>query len=775
MRRWVVLTVVLLLSAGAWFGAIRAANAMYTVVAELDRADNLAAFAPRPQATIVFDRHGKPAFSFFVEQRMDVPLGSVSPHMIDALLAIEDRRFYRHNGIDPIRVAGAAWKNFKARRIVQGGSTITQQLARASQLTPERTYARKMREVIIAASLEQRYTKTEILEQYLNTVYFGEGLYGVEAASRGYFGKPASELAHHEAALLAALVRSPSHDAPCQAPARALARRNLVLRLMQRQGTIEATQLVSSLEAPLPNQAHRRSGGILPSNAGGAGLYFQEELRRQLMGAFGADKVLRGGLRVYSTYDPALQRAAEDAIADRIQRIAKMRPRARDLQGSLVALDPATGDVLAIVGGRSFRESSFNRATQARRQAGSAFKPIVFAAALERGYAPGSVLRDLDAPIASNGKAWLPNGDHERSEYTLRRALRVSSNRAAAQLMQQIGVTTAVYYAKRLGIESPLPMVPSLALGTGDVTLLELTAAYTAFANRGRLSSPRFLTHVTDSQGNLLWEAAPSQRQAISPTTAFLMSSMLADVVSHGTGSPARAAGFRLPAAGKTGTTDDFNDAWFIGYTPHLAAGVWFGFDKPAMIMHEGFAGTVAAPAWGQFMRVATAGARPDWYEMPTDVEKVAVCRLSGARATDACRHSVIVPDAPTYEMLPASLTAGPHDLKPVGPLPKAEPAVYEDLFQIGSVPHETCWMHTTAPYGSDGASTSDSAIVMPARALTPLDDDALKQHQTRPVGTTGIGTDAPRVMETPNGTKIVIKRVVGADGVTRTVVQQIR
>lgn len=774
MRRWLVLTVVLLLSAGAWFGAIRAATAMHAVVAELDRADNLAAFALRPQATIVFDRHGKPAFSFFVEQRIDVQLGSVSQHMIDALLAVEDRRFYRHNGIDPIRVAGAAWRNFESRRIVQGGSTITQQLARASQLTPERTYARKMREVIIAASLEQRYTKDEILEQYLNTVYFGEGLYGVEAASRGYFAKPASELAHHEAALLAALVRSPSHDAPCHAPARAIARRNLVLRLMQRQGTIDAKQLASSLDAPLPHRAHRRPGGILPS-AGGEGLYFQEELRRQLVAAFGADKVLRGGLRVYSTYDPALQRAAEDAIAKRIQRIAKTRPRARDLQGSLVALDPATGDVLAVVGGRSFPESSFNRATQARRQAGSAFKPIVFAAALERGYAPGSLLRDLDAPIASYGKAWLPNGDHERSEYTLRRALRVSSNRAAAQLMQRIGVTTAVYYANRLGIESPLPMVPSLALGTGEVTLLELTAAYTAFANRGRVSSPRFFTHVTDSQRQLLWEAAPSQRQAISPTTAYLMSSMLADVVSHGTGSAARAAGFRLPAAGKTGTTDDFNDAWFIGYTPHLAAGVWFGFDKPATIMREGFAGAVAAPAWGQFMSVATAGARPDWYDMPTDVEKVAVCRLSGARATDACRHPVVVPDALAYEVLTASLTGGADDVKPIGPLPKAESSVYEDLFQIGSVPVETCWMHTTGPYVSDGVPTSDSGTMMPPRASTTLVDEALKQHQTRPVGTSGTGTDPPKVMERTNGTKIVIQRVIGADGVTRTVVRQIR
>jgi penicillin-binding protein 1A len=545
---------------------------------------------------------------------------------------------------------------------------------------------------------------------------------------------------------------------------------------MRRQGTIDAAQLAASVEAPLPDRSHRRPGGaILPVNAGRHGLYFEEELRRRLVAAFGDDKVLRGGLRVYSTYDPEMQRAADDTIAKRIERIAKTRARARNLQGSLVALDPATGDVLALVGGRNFRESSFNRATQARRQAGSAFKPIVFAAALERGYAPGSLLRDLDAPIASYGAPWLPNGDHERSEYTLRRALRVSSNRAAAQLMQQIGVTTTIYYASRLGIESRLPMVPSLALGTGEVTLLELTTAYTAFANRGRVSSPRFFTHVTDSSGNILWDAAPDQRQAIGPTTAYLMSSMLADVVSHGTGSAARAAGFRLPAAGKTGTTDDFNDAWFIGYTPHLVAGVWFGFDKPATIMREGFAGAVAAPAWGQFMRVATAGARPDWYEMPTDVEKVAVCRLSGARATDACRHRIVMPDAAAYDLVSASLTSEADAMKPVGPLPTAESSVYEDLFQIGSVPIETCWIHATAPYVSDGAAPADTAVMLPARVSTPLVDDALKEHGARPVGTTGMDPDAPRVMETAKGTKIVIQRVVGADGVMRTVVKQIR
>ncbi len=743
MQRAVLIVAVVVLSAVAWLGAVRAATAVSGLADELDQAEELAALQPRPQATIVFDRHGQPAFSYFTEQRIDVPLASVSRHMVEALLAVEDRRFYHHNGIDPIRIVAAAWRNVKAHRIVQGASTLTQQLARASQLTPERTYARKIREVMIAARLEERYSKDEILEQYLNTVYFGEGLYGVEAASRGYFAKRASDLAVHEAALLAALVRSPSSDSPSYAPERAMNRRNLVLRLMHRNGTIDAAQLAQATAQPLPDRSHRRDGAamLLPS-ARGSGLYFQEEVRRQLVAQFGDERVLRGGLRVYSTFDPAIQRAAEDAVAKRIARIVRSRPRARDLQGSLVALDPATGDVLALVGGRNFAESSFNRATQARRQPGSAFKPIFFAAALERGFAPGTILKDLDTPIEASGESWLPTGEHERPEYTLRRALRVSSNRAAAQLLQQIGMSTAVYYANRLGIESRLPIVPSLALGTGEVTLMELTTAYTAFANHGTVSSPRLFTHVTDSQGNLLWDAAPRHTQALSPTTAYLMSNMLADVVSRGTGYAARTAGFRLPAAGKTGTTDDFMDAWFIGYTPHLVAGVWFGFDRPQMIMRDGFAGAVAAPAWGDFMRVATAGARPDWYEMPGDVEKVAICRLSGARATDACRHGFV---AEASGIQPVSFTAGAED-GAVRPLPPSEPTVYEDLFPIGSVPSETCWMHSDAPRISDD-----------------------------PAGTSVEPSYKPSMIETSNGTRISIQRVVGADGVTRTVIRQIR
>jgi 1A family penicillin-binding protein len=685
MRKQILIGVVLTLALAGFYGAYRLVSFTAAIVGELDRSRQLTAIAPRAQATLVMDRHGRPAFSFYSEQRTDVSIDRVSRHMRDAIVAVEDKRFYSHHGLDPVRIAKAAMRNVRAGRIREGGSTITQQLARAAQLSPVRTFDRKIREAMIALRLEERYSKAEILQEYLNTVYFGEGYYGVEAASRGYFAKSAADLDVAEAALLAALVRTPSADAPSVAPDRARRRRDLVLKLMMQQGRISSRDFASAREVPLPRRA--TGAEAVRASAVTTGGYFQEEIRRHLVSMFGQERVLRGGLRVRSTYDPDLQRAAELAITTRIAEIARARRRARDLQGSLVALDPATGDVLALVGGRSFHESAFNRATQARRQAGSAFKPIIFAAALERGYAPGSLLRDLETPIEGYGEAWLPGGEHEEAEYTLRKALQVSSNRAAAQLLQNVGVSTAVYYAHRLGISSELPQVPSLALGTGEVTLLELTAAYGVFSNRGLLSAPRMITRVEDASGVELWSAPVDARRAISETTAYLMSSMLSDVVSSGTATTARAAGFRLPAGGKTGTTDDYADAWFVGYTPHLVAGVWFGLDTPAPILSRGFAGTVAVPAWARFMKAATTGAKPDWYEVPADVEKVAICRITGARAGDGCRQ-VITTDIPVEPTI-----SWPPPVRPL-PLKAADPPVYEDLFPIGFVPPDICPLH---------------------------------------------------------------------------------
>jgi penicillin-binding protein 1A len=353
------------------------------------------------------------------------------------------------------------------------------------------------------------------------------------------------------------------------------------------------------------------------------------------------------------------------------------------LEGSLVAVDARTGAVLAMVGGRDFRESRFNRATQARRQPGSAFKPLIFAAALERGWSPGSMLRNIDMPIEGPSGPWLPNGEHEASQYTLRRALKVSSNRAAAQLLQSVGVSSALEMARRLGIRSHLPAVPSLALGTGELTLFELTSAYGAFANGGLLALPRLITRVEDADGTLLWENPPVSRRVLSPPTAFLISHILSDVLRSGTAANARSYGFKLPAAGKTGTTDDFADTWFIGYTPKVVTGVWFGFDRPERIMQRGFAAVVAVPAWAKFMKEATAGDAPEWPMPPAGVEKVAICSNSGLLATDYCRtaaaHAIT-----SYEV---DINGGIREVPPL--------SVTEEYFALGDAPTLPCTAHT--------------------------------------------------------------------------------
>jgi penicillin-binding protein 1A len=743
-----------------WSASAVALVAAWRLAGELDRATETARLEPHAQASVVFDRRERPVFSFYLEQRIDVPFHSVSRHMIDAILAAEDRRFYSHHGLDGARIVKAAWRNWRAGRIVEGGSTITQQLARAEQLTSARTFTRKIREAVLAVRLEERYSKTEILGAYLNTVYFGDGYYGVEAAARGFFGKTASTLQPHEAALLAALVRSPSAYSPSNAPARALARRNLVLRLMRDTGKLTDAQYRASVVLPL----RANTMPALVTDAGGAdwracGQYFQEEVRRELMARFGGRQVLKGGLRVYTGYDERMQCEGERAITERIAQIVKQRPRARNLQGSLVAIDPASGEVRAIVGGRDFAASSFDRAMQARRQPGSAFKPIIYAAALEHGYAPGSILRNLDEPIMTASGPWLPGGEHEEPEYTLRSALKISSNRAAAQLLQQVGLTVTEYYAQRLGIESRLPSVPSLALGTGGVTLFELTSAYGVFANQGTAVTPHLVVRVEDRDGRTLWDAHPARRPVVTEATAFMMSSMLADVIQSGTGTPARAAGFTLPAAGKTGTTDDYTDAWFVGYTPRLVAGVWFGMDRPAPIMNRGFAGIVAVPAWGRFMKTATAGDPPSWYTPPGDVEKVAICRLSGKLATDACRRDWRGPDyvAAGLTDLPGQQAAPGSSSTLAAALPEGvnQSMVFEDYFPIGSVPSEVCSLHGPAPLGIDGvagaASLDSISSVRPASSLQRME-------------TSG---------STASGTHFYIERTPRADGTTHFVIRQ--
>jgi 1A family penicillin-binding protein len=676
----VALLAVIVFLVGGW-----AAWFSYDLTAGLPNREALRGIGDLAQATTILDAADKPAFTIFKEQRIEVPLEKISPNLIKAVVAVEDQRFYEHSGVDGVRVAAAVVRNLQERRRAEGGSTITQQLARQSFLSRDKTYRRKLKEVILAAYLEKMYGKDEILEVYLNKVYLGDGLYGVEAASRGYLGKPASDLTIEEAALLAGLIQSPSSYAPTVNLGRAIARRNVVLQAMVASGVLDEQAAERAKKSPvkLLNSLE------IPESSG---LYFKEQVRRELVDRFGWERVYQGGLRVYTTVDPRLQQAAETLVEKGLtdierrpgfrhpvrdtQPAAKEGERPEYLQGALVAMDPATGYVRALVGGRDFGESPFNRAVQAKRQSGSAFKPFVYAAALEAGYSPGSVITRLNDPIETPQGGWLPEDEHSSaSSMTLRTALRTSSNRAAVQLLNSVGIQKAVAYAEKLNIGTP-PSVPSMALGAGDVTLISLTAAYGAFANRGTVREPVLIRRVEDSDGAVLYVDQAKARRAVSESTAFLMSSMLADVVNAGTAYRVRQAGFVLPAAGKTGTTNDYVDAWFLGFTPHLVTGVWIGFDRPATIIGHGYAGELAVPMWANFMKAATKGDKPDWFERPSGVAAANVCRVSGKLPNEGCTSVEV--------MNRDGLT-------------ETRSMVYTEYYLKGTQPTSLCPLHTPA------------------------------------------------------------------------------
>jgi penicillin-binding protein 1A len=640
------------------------------------------------QATTIYDAYDRAAFAFFKEYRIEIPLSRMSPHLIDAILAVEDQRFFEHGGVDVIRVAGAAWGNVRNGWGTQGGSTITQQVARQSFLSNEKTLRRKLKEIVVASRLESEFNKKQILEWYLNKVYFGDGLYGVEAASLGYFGKHASELDVAESALLAGLVKAPSSYAPTVSVDRALARRRVALNAMRQAGTIDT----ATFESADGRELHLHDGLRTPEDYGE---YFKEEVRKQLLQQFGAERVYEGGLKVYTTMDPDLQRTAEGEVLHAVRGIEARQGRVRRigldddeaLQGALVALDPSTGQVRALVGGRSFDESPFNRATQSRRQAGSAFKPFVYAAALERGYTPATLINGLSAPIKTLEGDWLPDDHSGGGPMTMRTALRLSSNSAAVGMLIDIGIPTALRAAERFGIES-VPGVPSLALGSGEVTLMAMTAAYAAFANAGMRPQPQLIRRVETADGEVLFSAQPRAQRAVSENTAFLMTSMLTDVLNGGTGWQARRFGFTHPAAGKTGTTNGYRDAWFIGYTPRLATGVWIGYDYPRTIAERGYAATIAVPLWGRFMTIATRNEKLTPFRRPGSVTSVAICRISGKRATEACRHDVVF-DSAGY--------------------PSERSNVYTEYFARGTEPVAHCNVHVR------------SYVTWPAAAESPV------------------------------------------------------
>src|SRR6266446_5491315 len=499
------------------------------------------------QGTKIYDDNDEPMTELHVERRILVPLAQIPQSLRDAILATEDRRFYSHWGIDPIGVARAVIQNYRRGRLVEGGSTITQQLTKVLFLTPDKSLERKLKEAVLALELERRYSKDRILEMYLNQVYFGHGSYGVEAAARTYFGKSVSELTVREAALIAGLPRAPSNYSPFDHGEAAKRRR-------------------------------------------ATGQYFVDYVQQTLEAKYGPDLVLKGGLNVYTTLNPTMQLGAEQSLRDGLKALQGRSTQARPgefPEGAVVTVEPQTGYVKTMVGGSDFLRSEFNRAVQAKRQPGSAFKPFIYIAAIEAGFTPASQIEDSPVSYAvggKNGQTWKPeNYDRKfRGSTTLQQAIEESVNVVTVKLQERIGLAKTIQVARRLGITSPLDVNLSLALGTSDVSLLEMTSAYGALANQGMWMPPVTIRYVTDAQGKLLEEHVPEGREAVAPETAYVITQMLRGVVERGTGQAAKGLG--RPVAAKTGTTNDYSNAWFVGFTPRLSTGVWVGApaDPPA-------------------------------------------------------------------------------------------------------------------------------------------------------------------------------------------------
>jgi len=642
-----VVLVVVFGSAGAVFGLVQ------WLRRDLPTPEQVAS-VKAPVKTLVFDVRGRVLHEFYRENRSPVPLKSIPRNLVNATLSTEDRSFFTHWGIDLWGIARAAVTDVLHRRRAQGGSTITQQLARNLFLTHERTFTRKLKEVALAIELERNYSKEQILEMYFNQIYFGEGAYGVEAAAKTFYGRPLGELSLAECALLAGVPANPSLYSPRRQPRAALARRSKVLRNMLVTKAISQVEFDNAMQAPLGVTAMRYENDRAP--------YFVEMVRLHLDEKYGSNSVYEGGLRVFTTLDMDLQQLAERSLEKQLTALeAELRlkdtraaytvalasnsasGRTPYLQGSLVALDPRNGYVRALVGGRDWNHSNFNRATQARRQPGSAFKPFVYTAAMDNGFKPTDII--VDEPVSfpgGDGKPYEP-GNYDRTfrgPVTLRYALQQSINIPAIKLLRKVGVSLVASYARRMGIKSPIGQNLSLALGSSEVTLIELTSGYAVLANRGVRNEPLFILKVEDRAGNVLERNAPRPFEVLSEGTAATMTSMLQSVMDHGTGYPARARGFTVPAAGKTGTMDEYMDAWFVGYVPSLVCGVWVGYDEKRVI-GPGMTGSRAAlPIWTDFMIGATRGLPAENFPTPAGTLPRMVCAESGMLATDACPNT---------------------------------------------------------------------------------------------------------------------------------------
>jgi penicillin-binding protein 1A len=699
------LVIGLLVLVSALVGATAGLLLVYST--DLPQVDQLEHYRPS-SITELYDDQGRTIGSFALQRRVVATYDDYPPVLRQALISIEDKDFYRHWGINVWRIAGAAYRDIRSGGRVQGASTLTMQLARNLFLSPDRSFHRKIQEALLAVQIERRFTKPQIFTLYANQIYLGHGVYGFEAASQFYFSKPAKKLTLDEAALLAGLPKSPTYYSPINHPDHALKRRNLVINSMLEDGEITAQQATVARDQPLRLELAHDPDSLAP--------YFVEEIRRYLEGKYGSDQVHEGGLKVYTSLDMDLQRAANRAVFDglaaydrrhgwrgRLQNVltgdvtmanyqhpdwesdpevnsyvhalvtavtpasasvrfgrysatltsadaawtrkrlsAILKPgdiayvkvlalnadgKARvsleedsGVQGALVAIDNASGEIKAMVGGRDFNLSKFNRATQALRQVGSSFKPYVYTAAIDRGATPDDTI--LDAPISfpmPTGPAYEPHNYDEKFEgmITLRRALAQSRNIPALKLADSLGIKVVIDYAHRFGITSNIPPYLPVALGAVEVTPLEQTSAFSVFPDDGVHITPRYITKVTDYEGRTLEENFPDVRDTVSARTARTLTAMLREVVLHGTGIAASA--LKLPLAGKTGTTNNFTDAWFVGFSPSISCGVWVGYDEKKFLGARETGARAALPIWMDFMKAALAGKDPGEFQPPPD------------------------------------------------------------------------------------------------------------------------------------------------------------
>jgi penicillin-binding protein 1A len=645
--------------------AVGLAFAAWSMVCRAGRcpsADALDAYEPR-QTSKLYAVDGRFIAELGLERRTVVKLSDIPPLVREAFVVTEDRRFYQHAGIDWLRVPGALLVDIKNRSWSEGFSTITMQLARnifPERISRDKTLIRKLKEAKVARSIEQRYDKNRILELYLNQIYLGSGAYGIESASQRYFGKTLKDLNVAEVATLAALPKGPERYNPRKFPERAVERRNLVIGLMRDASLIDAASASEAQAYPLRLATRIEAGESAP--------YFVDWIRQQLDEKFGR-QLYQQGLKVYTTLDLDLQSAAERSLENQIRAVEGGRygPFAHPtyeryiarsageddqgvenspyLQGAFIAMDPRTGAVRALVGGRDFNDSKFDRAVQAVRQPGSTFKPIVYADAVQNGRPMSYILDDSPLTVEqAGGTLWMPQnyeGDY-LGKIPMRRALYQSRNVPTIRLGMELGVQSVIDEARKFGLTTPIPGYPSIFIGAAEVLPIEIVAAYSAFATLGTRAAPMAITRVENQKGDVLWAPAPTTVPVMSPEEAWLMVSAMKDVIQRGTAATSVGAQFRYPAGGKTGTTNDGTDVWFIGYTSDLVAGVWMGLDKPQKIKANAVGGILAAPAWTMFMNeVYRRKPAPSDWTMPADIVTRRIDLESNTLATPMCPRDV--------------------------------------------------------------------------------------------------------------------------------------